>query len=60
MAPASGAQSPNYWTTREVLCLFISELIKRRQVKGVKGVDFRITEFESALPHFAGDWLSLG
>ena len=26
----------------------------------VKGVDFRITEFESALPRFAGACLSLG
>lgn len=60
MAPVLGAQSPNCWTTGEVLCLFISELIKRRQVKVVKGIDFGIPEFELALPHFAGDWLSLG
>ena len=60
VASALGAQGPNCWTTREALCLFISELIKRRQAKVVKGVDLGIPEFESALPHFAGDWLSLG
>lgn len=31
-----------------------SELIHRRQVRVVRGVDFRITELESALSLFAG------
>lgn len=40
--------------------LFFSELIQRRQARVVKGVGFRITESESALPHFAGSLVVSG
>ena len=40
--------------------LFFSELIQRRQARVVRGVDFRITESESALPRFAGSLVVSG